>query len=996
MDKNFHAKIIDDSPIGFAYHQVIYDQNDKPIDYNFIDVNKAFEKQSGMTKETVLGKKATAIFTGHAKRLGKWIALYGRIGLSGQAEEFEEFSPELGRWFKVHLSSPQKGYVVSQIINVSEQMDKLTELEQLKNKLEESEKRYQMVSEYSFDWEAWEGADGKMLYVSPACEDICGYPREIFYQQKNFLHHIIIEEDKTIWKNHQHYGIHPSGVNRETFRIRHKDGHLVWIQHSCRSVYGPEGDHLGFRSNNRDITEMKEAQDKILEEQAQFQKIIENFPFCLTIISLDGTVLYVNESALQLFGMPKDVIGTKSTFLAWQDPAQRKFWLEELREKGMVKDFEMRVKSASGKCFWTMASGIIINYKGQRAVLSTQHDITERKVMEEALKESEQKYKNLFENAVETILVFQGQEIMIANPAATELSGYSQEELRRVPFNSLFHPDDLEKVYQIHKRRLGDPCHQERYQVRIIRKNGQIRWVESDGIKIDWEGRDAILNFVVDITDRKLTEDALKRSEEKYRFLTEFASDVIWILNLDKDQYTYISPAIMQLRGLSVEQALKEKPKDSLTAESFAMITKVLLEKTIEFKENPQKRTYYIYELQQPHQDGSLIWVEVSAKFRYNANGEIEIIGVSRNIEERKKAEQDILFLSYRDQLTKLYNRRYYEETVEKMNGQLPLTLVMADVNGLKMTNDAFGHLVGDKLLKGFAEILKETSRRDDFVARIGGDEFVVLLPNTSSQAAKEIVKRIQLKVKETKIENILMSVSLGYATKTEACESIEKIFSEAEDMMYRKKLLEGRSMKNKMIQMIVKSLHEKSSFEKEHCERVALLCRGIGQAIGFSADEVDDLGLLGLVHDIGKIAISKDILNKTSDLNDLEWLEMRKHPEIGYQILRSVSEFAHVSDYVLCHHERLDGSGYPRNIKNQEIPIESKILAVAEAYDRMTNKWSHRPVMSEKEALKELRRCSGTQFDPEIVKIFIKNKRLMDECDLNSQAFIQKKQGIK
>ena len=235
-------------------------------------------------------------------------------------------------------------------------MDKLTELEELKNKLAENEKKHQIISEYSFDWEAWEGSDGIMLYVSPACEEICGYPREIFYQRKNFLREIIIEEDQDIWKNHQHYGVKPTGTNRETFRIRHKDGQIVWIQHSCRSVYGPGGDHLGFRSNNRDISEMRQAQDKIIEDQIQFQKIIENFPFCLTIISLDGTVLYVNESTFRLFGMTKDVIGSKSTFLTWQDPAQRKLWLKELREKGMVKDFEMRVKSANGKCFWTMTS----------------------------------------------------------------------------------------------------------------------------------------------------------------------------------------------------------------------------------------------------------------------------------------------------------------------------------------------------------------------------------------------------------------------------------------------------------------------------------------------------------------------------------------------------------------------------------------------------------------------------------------------------------------
>lgn len=220
-------------------------------------------------------------------------------------------------------------------------------------------------------------------------------------------------------------------------------------------------------------------------------------------------------------------------------------------------------------------------------------------------------------------------------------------------------------------------------------------------------------------------------------------------------------------------------------------------------------------------------WIE-SDGIKIDWNGEEAGLYFAMDITDRKSTEEKILYLSYYDQLTGLYNRRFYEEELERLDNKrnLPLTIVMADVNGLKLTNDTFGHISGDMLLKVVADTMKEELRRDDILARIGGDEFILLLPKTDKVSAQLIVDRIREKIAKTAVEKITVSVSFGFDTKKEESEDIEKIFSQAEDYMYRRKLLEGTSMKSEMITLITRSLYERDKNEQSHSERVAELCK--------------------------------------------------------------------------------------------------------------------------------------------------------------------------
>lgn len=369
---------------------------------------------------------------------------------------------------------------------------------------------------------------------------------------------------------------------------------------------------------------------------------------------------------------------------------------------------------------------------------------------------------------------------------------------------------------------------------------------------------------------------------------------------------------------------------------------------------------------------GNQIPIENSTTTITNKNGVIlGAVVVFRDFRARKKNLEKITYLSYHDQLTGLYNRHFFEAEVKRLDNKhnLPLSLIMLDVNGLKLTNDAFGHGVGDKLLIKVAEVLKDVCRSSDIICRIGGDEIVILLPNTNFEFSELLVKRIYKKMSESKLENITISVSLGFAVKDSEDKKMDDIFVEAEGHMYRKKLTESKSMRNNTIQVILKTLNESNSREKIHSEQVSRLAVKIGRMMNFNDQELNELETAALMHDIGKIAVSDTILNKASSLTDLEFAEIKKHPEVGYHILKSVDAYSELAEYVLDHHERWDGNGYPRGLKGLQIPLFSRIISVADAYEAMTADRPYRKAMTREEAIKELEICSGKQFDAEIVE---------------------------
>ena len=377
-------------------------------------------------------------------------------------------------------------------------------------------------------------------------------------------------------------------------------------------------------------------------------------------------------------------------------------------------------------------------------------------------------------------------------------------------------------------------------------------------------------------------------------------------------------------------------------------------------------------------------------KFEYNINidgsqrtyearmvksNDNEVLAISRDITSEKQEQEYILKLTYKDQLTGLYNRRYYEEQIEKLSGSefLPLAIIMIDVNGLKLTNDAFGHHIGDELLKKVAKNLISCDSKGGFACRVGGDEFLMVFPNTDENEAEYLVDKLYELVSAERLENIVISISAGCQVRTDVSQSIRDTLIKAENHMLRKKIVESQSMRNQTVNIIMQTLSEKNEREKRHSVEVAKWAKEIGVSMGLSVQKVKEIELAGLLHDIGKIAIKEDILNKPGKLTEEEYDEIKRHPESGYHILKSVDEYSSLAQCVLEHHERFDGKGYPKGIKGSQISLIARIIAVADAFEAMIAQRPYRKSLTEEMAIEEIKKNSNTQFDPEVVTAFLK-----------------------
>ena len=337
---------------------------------------------------------------------------------------------------------------------------------------------------------------------------------------------------------------------------------------------------------------------------------------------------------------------------------------------------------------------------------------------------------------------------------------------------------------------------------------------------------------------------------------------------------------------------------------------------------------------------------------------------------------EKISHLSYHDFLTDLYNRAFFEAEKIRLDTQrqLPLSIIMGDINGLKLINDGFGHAKGDEVIIEIAQILKNCCREGEIIARIGGDEFGIILPRSNSAFAQLVCNRIYdaCKTYELHGDRVYPSISLGHATKTMETESMDDVLIAADESMTRQKLLDSRSAHNSILASIKAIMFEKSQETEEHAERLIKLSRSVGLVMLLSDDQLNELELLSTLHDIGKMGISASILSKRQKLSNEEWSEIKKHPTIGFRIAQATSELVPIAQYILCHHERWDGKGYPQGLEGEKIPLLSRILFVVDSFDAMTNDRAYRAAMTKEEAIEEIKEGSGTQFDPNISKIFL------------------------
>ncbi len=622
------------------------------------------------------------------------------------------------------------------------------------------------------------------------------------------------------------------------------------------------------------------------------------------------------------------------------------------------------------RLFWEDAWAPLISESGEVVGLTcVVKNITERKVAEDVLEKSEQRFNNLFEQAPlgyqsldENGFFLDVNEVWLTN------LGYLRNEVIGHWFGDFLVSEDID----LFRQQFSEFLTQEKSHVelKMRHKSGSVHIFSFEskvGHKTDGSF-DRTHCIMQDITQRKIEEETIRENEERLSVIFEQAA-VGMSYGPAYEGYAQINQKYCDIIGYS---------KDEMKYLSFEQITypeDLIKDKAYFDQLLAEEIDTFSLEKRYIKKDGSLVWANLTVSLiKRNIDKKPYVLAILEDISERKKSEEEMLYLNFHDHLTGLYNRRFYEEELKRVDTQrnLPITLIMIDMNGLKLINDAFGHEAGDTNLKKIASVLKRVCREGEIIARIGGDEFVILLPKSNGNIAEEIIHRINEALSKETIENVALSISAGFSTKEEGSQTMKDVFRRAEDAMYRQKLTDSSSIMSKTIDIIMRSLYEKNNREMLHSMRVSEICEEIALKIGMAKSEIQKVRVAGLMHDIGKIGVSDNILNKIDKLTPEEMFEVRQHSEVGYRILSSVNEFSELSEFVLAHHERWDSKGYPKGLGGEGIPLQSRIIAIADAFDAMTSDRTYRRKLSFDEAIKDIGDNAGKQFDPQIAQLFI------------------------
>lgn len=734
-------------------------------------------------------------------------------------------------------------------------------------------------------------------------------------------------------------------------------------------------------AKQREQHDQEENNTSILESEQLLKAILETTQDGVIIAYGDGRVIYANEAYLKMTGYTEgDLEALNINDFSQSDQTEREKRLAAVKEKGTIL-FETVDKRKDGSAYDAEISVTCFSTEPMINICFIR-DITDRKKAEKAILHSHDLMRYIIEHNRSAVAIHDKNlnYMYISRPYA-ELFNVDPDEIIGKHHYEVF-PDLPEKNREVHQRVLkGEVVSAEDF---FIADDGSENWMLWE-CRPWYENNGEIGGFVLyseSITEQKQMEQQLLNEKEQFKTILLSVGD--GVISADNHGLiTVMNPIAEKLTGWMSADALRMPLYDVLKIvhEDTGMPDESYLERVI--------AAGSIIDLSNGllliSRDGRETPVEIGAAPIKDSRGNIAgVVIVIRDYTEKKFKQKEIEYLSYNDPLTGLYNRRYMENSIKRLDTarNIPFTLMTIDVNGLKLTNDAFGHEAGDRLLVTVAGILKKVCRADDIIGRMdkdiigrmGGDEFCILLPKTSEKQAERIKERIQSAASNLKLDPIILSLAIGHATKTSPEQDIRAIMTAADNLMYKDKVKYGKVMKSQTIDTVLHHINANYEQEHIHTEKVSQYCEAIAKAMGLNKKEVSDIKNAAALHDIGKIMVPPHILNRPGRLTQEEYAIIKRHPEIGYQMLKSVDEHAMLAEYVLHHHERWDGTGYPEGLVGENIPLYSRIIAVADAYEAMTAVRPYQETKTKKEAAAELIRCAGSQFDPEIVAIFVES----------------------
>ncbi len=842
------------------------------------------------------------------------------------------------------------------------------EQKKAETELRQSELKYSKLFEKMTQGIVCQAADGTIISANPEAERILGLTLD---QMTGRTSH------DPNWRTVYEGGAempgseHPSMIALRTGKpygpivmgvFQPKLGAHIWLSVNAAPILESDGTLSQVYTIIQDITAEKKAEH---DYHLLFNSMVDGFALHEIICDqhgnpIDYRFLAVNPAFEQIVEKKASEIVGKTVLEIMPDTET--YWIETYGKVALTgESVKFRnYAAATDKHFRVMAY-----QPAPMQFVCTFSDDTSRIKAEEKLSMTLARLRGLLDNSNSPMIIFDDKGIIADISAAAEIiMGLSREEMLVRDMEQLGLSDILKKALYLSDN--PTTACQIIESTDIFELEGEKRYFESRLFSIDTSNsNEKLFGYLgIDVTALVIAEQALKDSEKKYSSYIENSPYAVIVVD-ECGNYIDSNKAASIISGYTREELLTMNIKDITADES--------MDEAVRYFEALLETGKMSAELKYIHKDSSIRWWTVDAV----RISDKRFLGFSIDITDRKQAEEDLINLSKLDFLTGIYNRRFFENELKRMDDEnlLPLSIIIGDINGVKFINDAFGHAAGDKHIVEIVNILNDCCREGDVLARTGGDEFSIIMPKTNNDAASEVLRKIQFALEEFDVINTnevyQHSLSLGCATKESTDEDIKEIVKIAEGYMYQRKLLEHTSTHSAIVSSIKATMFEKSHETEEHAQRLVSLSKAVGMALGLSQAELDKLELLASLHDIGKVGIRDDILTKPDKLNEIEWAEMKRHPEIGYRIAKTSPELAPVAEGILCHHEWWDGRGYPQGLGGECIPLISRIVSVVDAYDAMTNDRPYRKALEHETALERIRQNAGTQFDPHIADIF-------------------------